>query len=321
MFGRGKNRAFLFRFQQADFVGGHAQIVTQIAPVHFANGYEIADGNNHGGAEPGYRAGPANAEITDVSGQPDGGERTHQQLGKACNQRNGRLPHALKSVAEDENLSEKNVEQGTDVQILSAGVDNLFGNVIGEYRNHVFADKAHQKGNENAETDGHERTVKNAAANAFNHAGAEILRRKGGHGDAKGDQRLSGQLLNTQGGGKGGDGVGTERVADFLHNKETDGENRELNGHRYGDIEMFFHEGAVVFPVFAAEAENRKTAADVNGAANAGNGNGNKRTECRTDDAQFADGYQEKVEQHVDDRRGNEKIERGFAVAQSADKT
>ena len=84
---------------------------------------------------------------------------------------------------------------------------------------------------------------------------------------------------------------------------------------------MFFHEGAVVFPVFAAEAENRKTAADVNGAANAGNGNGNKRTECRTDDAQFADGYQEKVEQHVDDRRGNEKIERGFAVAQSADKT
>ena len=48
LFGRGKNRAFLFRFQQADFVGGHAQIVTQIAPVHFANGYEIADGNNHG---------------------------------------------------------------------------------------------------------------------------------------------------------------------------------------------------------------------------------------------------------------------------------
>ena len=44
LFGRGKNRTFLFRFQQADFVGGHAQIVTQIAPVHFANGYEIADG-------------------------------------------------------------------------------------------------------------------------------------------------------------------------------------------------------------------------------------------------------------------------------------
>lgn len=60
--------------------------------------------------------------------------------------------------------------------------------------------------------------------------------------------------------------------------------------------------------------------ANVNGTANTGNGNGNECAERRTGDAKFADRYQKKVEQHVDNCGGNEKIERRFAVPQSANK-
>lgn len=121
-----------FGERQADFMSSHTQVMVQITPIHFANGYEITDGNNQSGAEPSYRTGPANAEITDMSGQPDGGKRTHQEFGEARNQRNDRLSYTLKGIAEDENLSEENVEQGADVQVLATGIDNLFGNLIGE---------------------------------------------------------------------------------------------------------------------------------------------------------------------------------------------
>lgn len=75
----------------------------------------IADADDQRTADPGNRAGVADADETKARRQKDGGKGAHQQFDNTGDKRNNRFSQALQAVAVDKNLPQKKVEYHADI--------------------------------------------------------------------------------------------------------------------------------------------------------------------------------------------------------------
>ncbi len=141
--------------------------------------------------------------------------------------------------------------------------DDVMVLVGNENTDDVGSEKVHDDSQRKAEDKGDHRTFENAAADAADHAGAEVLCHIGRHCNAERYHRLSCQLFDPHRRSESGNGIGAERVANALRNGGADGNDGKLDGHRYGDFEMLFAELPVEFPVFGFGMKKREFFADV----------------------------------------------------------
>lgn len=185
----------------------------------------------------------------------------------------------------------------------------------------VGAVRIHDGGKGNAQGKGNHGTFKHAAANASDHAGAEILRNVGCHRDAERYHRLGGQLFDPHGRSEGGNGVGAERIADALGDGGADGDDGKLDGHRHGDFKVLFAELPVQFPVFFLRMKNRIFFADVKQAAKDGNRHCADGAESRTGNAQLHAIDENDIKSDVEQGGEYEEVERRFAVSQRPHET
>lgn len=95
-------------------------------------------------------------------------------------------------------------------------MDDFFITFFSEKVNKIFAERIDDDSHNQADAERNHRAVKNAAADASEHAGTEVLRRVGCHGDSERNHRLGGQLLNAKRRGESRNGNRAERVADAL---------------------------------------------------------------------------------------------------------
>ena len=277
---------------------------------------EVGAACEQAGHDPADGTGTADAEVAPHGGQDQGRNAAAAQFQDAADEGYAGNTHALQGVAVDENLAQEDIKRNGHLQIEEGLFHEDFVMVRREDADEFPAIAVHGNGCDQAERQGHEGALADALADAAVLAGAVVLGRIDGHGDAEGNHGLQGQLFDFRRRYEAGNGFGSKSIADRLEDQDAHGDDEELDGHGQTQAQVLPGKGPVEGPVGPGQAQHGKTAAHETQAEYGRNGLSDDQGDGRTGDAPAKDDDEQQGQGDVQEGRHDEEIEWSPAVAE-----
>ena len=281
------------------------------------HGDEKGDDQGHRAAGPGHGIGQACAGEAKGPHQPHGAHTAHHQFHDAGKGGHEALTQPLQRVAEDEQQRQHPHGQSDNEQI-DIGKIGYPGVVPHEQPGQRFAEQQKDRAHKGGPAKGHGAALHNAGADAVQLARAVVLGHKGTHGKAEAAQRQGAQRFQLVGGGESGHRGAAQTVQGILQHQRADGNDAALEAHGQPHVQMAQHLTAVEPPVRTMQPQRGEGPVNVDHAGDSGQQLGNHGGHARAHHPQRGIQDEQYVQHDVEQAACHQKIQRGRAVAQSA---
>ena len=281
---------------------------------------EVGQDQEDSGGEPGGAVAARGEQVAVQAHAGEGAEDAGGHFHDAAHEGQEGAAAALHGVAEEENIAERNKEDGA-----LDGVGHSPGHEGAEVRARGEKEPQEEgkKGDgSDAGRDGVYGLDPDGGADALPDAGevffAEILAAEGGHGLAHGDHFLREDVLDPPGGGEGGDGGGAEHVDRRLHDDGAGGGDGKLQGHGDAHAQLVLRGVRVQAPVGTPGEEDPDPGKDIEQAEGRGDRLGQDRREGGAVHAHAEPDDEKDVQGDVEAGGEDQEKQGGAAVADGA---